>query len=215
MKPRHLDAGREHAELRHREIHIRERADGRRAADDASAGIDQRRRESELLERRLLAPPRRTPRRSLRHSWLLAFGVLLMLLLLMAQALYLWRYKPAVNRLLASFCEAAGCTAPLMRRPEMIALTSRLFSKVEGLHGYYRLQLGVINKAPHVQPFPLIEASLSDARGEIQARARFRPRDYLHAHRDTAVMTPHEEYRFTFVVQGGIADARGFMLDFF
>lgn len=190
-------------------------ADGPRAADNPGAGIDQRRLESELLERRLLAPPQRTPRRSARHPWLLAFGVLLMLLLLMAQALYLWRYKPAVNRLLASFCEAAGCTAPPMRRPDMIALTSRFFSKVERVDGYYRLQLGVINKATHVQPFPVIEASLSDVRGEIQARARFQPHEYLHAPGETPVMTPDEEYRFTFVVQGSVTDAGGFMLDFF
>jgi hypothetical protein len=201
--------------LRHREIHLRGITDGRRAADDPGAGIDQRRLESELLERRLLAPLQRTPWRSPRHPWLLAAGVLLMLLLLMAQALYLWRSKPPVNRLLATFCEAAGCTAPLLRRPDLIALTNRLFSRVEGVDGYYRLQLGVINKATHRQPFPVIEASLSDARGEIQARARFQPHDYLHAPMNNSLMTPNEEYRFTFVVQGSVADARGFMLDFF
>jgi hypothetical protein len=188
-------------------------ADAAPAADDPAAGIDQRRLEHELLERRLLAQPR-TPRRSRRHPWLLVF-VLLMLVLLAAQALYLWRYQPAVNRLLSSFCAAAGCTAPPMRRPEMIALTTRLFSKVEGADGFYRLQLGVINTAAHGQPFPVIEASLSDARGEIQARARFHPHDYLRPPMDASLMTPQEEYRITFVVQGSIADARGFMLDFF
>jgi hypothetical protein len=39
----------------------------------------------------------------------------------------------------------------------------------------------LVNTAPHPQPFPLVELTLSDLQGQIVALRRFRPAEYLSA----------------------------------
>lgn len=94
-------------------------------------------------------------------------------------------------------------------------MTNRIFTDVEGQEGLYRLQLGLMNHASHRQPFPLIEVSLTDTQGVIQARNQFHASDYLPSSVVSNQMAPDEEHAISFVMESSAADISGFMLDFF
>ncbi len=138
-----------------------------------------------------------------------------MLLLLAAQVLYLYRGQAVEIGFIAAAFKSLGYTPPQIHSTEMIALTNRVFTHVEGQEGLYRLQLGLMNHASRRQPFPLIEVSLTDTQGVIQARNQFHARDYLPSSVVMSQMAPDEEHVISFVMKSSAADVSGFMLDFF
>lgn len=139
----------------------------------------------------------------------------MLLLLLMVQVLYLYRDQAVEIDFIASTFKSLGYTPPQIHRTEMIGLTNRVFTDVEGREGLYRLQLGLMNHATHRQPFPLMEVSLTDTQGVIQARNQFHARDYLPPSVVMSQMAPDEEHVISFVMESSAADVSGFMLDFF
>jgi len=138
-----------------------------------------------------------------------------MLLLLVSQLFYIYREQAAEIDFIASAFKSLGYTPPQMHRPEMIGLTNRAFTNVEGQEGLYRLQLGLMNHASHRQPFPQIEVSLTDTQGLVQARNQFHARDYLPPSVVKSQMAPDEEHVISFVMKSSATDVSGFMLDFF
>ena len=137
-----------------------------------------------------------------------------MLMLLAAQALYIYRDQAAEIDFIASAFNNLGYTPPQIRHPEMIGLTNRVFTDVEGQEGLYRLQLGLMNHASHRQPFPLIEVSLTDTQGVVRARNQFHARDYLPSSVVRSQMALDEEHVISFVMKSSAADVSGFMLEF-
>ncbi len=138
-----------------------------------------------------------------------------MLLLLAAQALYLYRDQAAEIDFIASAFNSLGYTPSQIHIPGMIGLTNRVFTDVEGQEGLYRLQLGLMNHASRPQPFPLIEVSLTDTQGVTRARNRFHAADYLPSSVVRSQMAPNEEHAISFVMKSSAADVSGFMLEFF
>ena len=180
-----------------------------------SRAIDQHELEKDALEQRLLATSDERAVKNGRPSGFFPAGVAVLLLLLMAQALYLYRDQAVEIDFIASVFKSMGYTPPLAHHPEMIGLTNRVFTDVEGREGLYRLQLGLMNHASHRQPFPLIEVSLTDAQGVIQARNQFHAHDYLSPSVVMSQMAPDEEHVISFVMKSSAVDVSGFMLDFF
>jgi hypothetical protein len=177
--------------------------------------VDQHKLEKDVLEQRLLASSDAGPAiRGHAFGPFLA-GVVVMLLLLAAQALYLYREQAVEIGFIASAFKILGYTAPQIHHPEMIGLTNRVFTDVEGQEGLYRLQLGLMNHASHRQPFPQIEVSLTDTQGVVQARNQFHAGDYLPSSVVRSQMAPDEEHVISFVMKSSAADVSGFMLEFF
>ncbi|HBH36288.1 MAG TPA: hypothetical protein DDW45_08045 [Gammaproteobacteria bacterium] len=177
--------------------------------------IDQQELEKDALEQRLLALSDVGSAKRGRASRGFSAGVVVMLLLLAAQALYLYRDQAVAIDFVASAFKSMGYTRPNRHHPEMIGLTNRVFTDIERQAGLYRLQLGLMNHASHPQPFPLIEVSLTDAKGVIQARNRFHAREYLPPSYARSQMAPDEEHVISIDMKSSATDASGFMLDFF
>ena len=193
----------------------RVRSKGKALSASGSPVIDQHELEKDALELRLLASSDAGSAIRGRAFGAFSVGVVVMLLLLLSQALYLYRAQAVEIDLIASAFKSLGYTPPQKHSPEMIGLTNRVFTDVEGQEGLYRLQLGLMNHASHRQPFPLIEVSLTDAQGVIQARNQFYARDYLPASVVRSQMVPDEEHVISFVMKSSATDISGFMLDFF
>jgi len=193
----------------------RVRSKGKAVIASGSSVIDQHELEKEVLELRLLASSDTGSAIKNRASGVFSAGVVVMLLLLMAQTLYLYRDQAVEIGFIASAFKSLGYAPPQIHRPEMIGLTNRVFTDIERQEGLYRLQLGLMNHASHRQPFPLIEVSLTDTKGVIQARNQFHARDYLSASEVRSQMAPDEEHAISFVMKSSATDASGFILDFF
>ncbi len=194
---------------------VRVRSKGKAVIASGSPVIDQHELEKEVLELRLLASSDTGSAIKSRASGVFSAGVVVMLLLLMAQTLYLYRDQAVEIGFIASAFKSLGYTPPQIHHPEMIGLTNRVFTDIERQKGLYRLQLGLMNHASHRQPFPLIEVSLTDTKGVIQARNQFHARDYLPASEVRSQMAPDEEHAISFVMKSSATDASGFILDFF
>ena len=186
------------------------------AATDSGLGvIDQHALEKDMLEQRLLATAGGRPVDKARPSGFFSGGVVVLLLLLMLQLLYLYREQAVQIGFIASVSRSLGYSLPQIRYPEMIGLTNRVFTPVEGQEGLYRLQLGVMNHASRRQPFPLIEVSLTDTQGVTRARNRFHAPDYLPPSVVRDQMTPDEEYVVSFAMKSSATGISGFKLVFF
>lgn len=168
-----------------------------------------------MLEQRLLAASDERPVENGRPSGVFPVGVVVLLLLLMLQALYFYRDQAVSIDFFASVFKSLGYTQPQIHNPDKVGLTNRIFTDVEGQEGLYRLQLGLMNHASHRQPFPLIEVSLTDTQGVIQARNQFHASDYLPSSVVSNQMAPDEEHAISFVMESSAADISGFVLDFF
>lgn len=185
------------------------------SASDTRSSSDQQELEKSLLERRLLASADERAAGSGRISRLFPIGTALLLMLMVAQTLYLFRHQAVSTELIASTSRLLGFTPPQRRSPEQIGLTNRVFTEVESEAGLYRLQLALINHASHSQLFPQIEVSLTDVKGVTKARNLFHARDYLPAHTATTQIAPNEQHAISFFIRSSATDVSGFMLEFF
>ena len=177
--------------------------------------IDQHELEKDALEQRLLASPEVGPVKRGRAFSPFSAGVVVMLLLLLSQALYLYREQAVEVDFIASAFKSMGYIPSQIRHPEMIGLTNRVFTNIEGRKGLYRSQLSLMNHASHRQPFPVIEVSLTDSQGVIQARNQFHAGDYLSSSVSSSGMPPDEEHTISFAMNSSAANVNGFMLEFF
>lgn len=193
---------------------VKERRKGAPVAVSDAPVVDQHKLEKHALEQRLLASSGAASAASSRTSRVVRGGVAVMLLLLMAQLLYLYRDQAVVRHTIAAVCEHIGCTVEPVRNPGMISLSNRAFTEVEREAGLYRLQLGLVNQAKLAQSFPQIEISLVDSNGAILARNRFRAADYLPSDIVRNPMAPGEEYLASIILKSSAANVSGFMVDF-
>jgi predicted Zn finger-like uncharacterized protein len=122
-----------------------------------------------------VAPPRRWP-------WVL--GTLLLLLLGLGQALYIFRVEAAVlapelRPALVAGCELLGCTLPRPRKPELVGIETSDLAPA----GSDRLVLTALlkNRAPFEQEYPHLELTLTDRNDDTLLRKVLAPADYLPA----------------------------------
>jgi predicted Zn finger-like uncharacterized protein len=125
----------------------------------------------------LLNPSRR------RHGLLWAGLIIALALLLAGQ--YVWfmrdqlaqspRYRPWIERL----CEQFGCHMQLRKDLSKLRLLSRDVMIDPGNHGTLLVNATMVNTATFAQAYPVLEITLSNARGERTAMRRFQPAEYL------------------------------------
>jgi predicted Zn finger-like uncharacterized protein len=92
----------------------------------------------------------------------------------------LYRY-PELQPWLERMCALASCELPPRRDASRIELLNRNVYSHPNREGALMITATLVNTAPHPQPFPLVELTLSDLQGQIVALRRFRPAEYLSA----------------------------------
>ena len=124
----------------------------------------------------------RSPRRPDKlWAWTLA-SVSLVFVLLLQLAYYnrnSWSYHPDLAPYIKKL--AATLDWPLQpRRDEgLIELTDTLVLAHPKYDGVLQVKATLINRARFTQPFPALEITLTDRRGDVAARRRYAPEDYL------------------------------------
>lgn len=114
-------------------------------------------------------------------GWL--FATLIMLSLLAAQYLHFNSLKLADNPdfrpFLETLCPITGCIIPLRKAPDKIITTNHDVHTHPSVNDALQIQLSFKNKADFTQAYPILEVLFSDPRGEIIARRKFSPDEYL------------------------------------
>jgi predicted Zn finger-like uncharacterized protein len=120
------------------------------------------------------------PRRSV--AW--AFGVVLALVALTAQAVHHFRTEiavlvPEMRPYLAEGCAALKCDLKLPRRPKLMAIESSDLQADGRRDNVIVLNAVLRNQAQFAQEYPALELTLTDERDEAVARRVLMPADYL------------------------------------
>jgi predicted Zn finger-like uncharacterized protein len=119
-------------------------------------------------------------------------GSLLLALGLGLQAVWWERASLAANpdglRLVQLLCHYADCRVQPPRATDRIEVLERSLAPRAGHPGTLHFHLRMVNRAPHAQPYPVIDLSLSDRIDRLVGVRRIRPRDYLPHLRPSDVM---------------------------
>lgn len=116
-----------------------------------------------------------------------SLGILLLLMLLLAQYVYTMRddlaRKPELRPMLEQLCAVvqpfAHCEIPLQRNVALIALEGQDVRLHPHLQNTLLVSVTLLNKARFAQPYPTIELTLTDFNGALVGRRRFLPAEYL------------------------------------
>ena len=151
-------------------------------------------------------------------TFALAFGSLILLFLLAAQAVYLYRAElafmvPAAKPYLASYCELLDCTIRLPQRTKLLNIeTSDMQSDAER-PGVITLSATIRNHASYPQAFPLFQLTLIDAKDRPLASRTFLPETYLgHKVDSTDAIAPNDEINISLHLESGDLNAAGYRL---
>lgn len=137
------------------------------------------------------SPPRR-------WSWVIA--AFLLLLVLLAQAVYFFRIDiaarlPQTRPVLTDACRLLGCGIPLPQRSDLMSIESSDIVADPVHENLIALNILLRNHAPYAQAYPILELALNDSRDKPLARRIFKPEDYLSpAESASAGMPPNHEF---------------------
>ncbi|MFT3757298.1 DUF3426 domain-containing protein [Thauera sp.] len=104
--------------------------------------------------------------------------------LLAAQCVYLYRMEiardlPGLRPLLETACATFGCTVPFPRDIQQISVDLSDLQSEPGKPGQYILYATISNRAGHVQAWPHLELTLTDARDTPVARRVLAPHEWI------------------------------------
>lgn len=113
---------------------------------------------------------------------LLVYGLLITLAIV--QTLYFLRGNiakqwPAFKPVLSQTCHYLGCTLPLPKQAELIAIDDTELVKDEAHEGIVKFNCLIINNAPFAQSFPSLELTLTDKEDKPLIRRKITPKEYL------------------------------------
>lgn len=148
---------------------------------------------------------------------LFVLGIALLLQVLLADRARLaadanWR------PLMASLCNALGCTLPPWRQPDAFAMLARDVRPLRDTPGALQVQATFRNDARWAQPWPVVRLSLSDADGRVVGARAFRPDEYLDHSGDEAatqtLLAPGQSARVVLHLREPTANVVAFSFDF-
>jgi predicted Zn finger-like uncharacterized protein len=124
-----------------------------------------------------------------RRTWPWVMGSLLLLLVFLAQVLYLLRVElaaelPGVKPVLTGYCDLLKCSIPLPQKAELMSIESSDLEADPIQSNIITLSATLHNRAPYVQAYPSLELSLTDIQEKVIARRTFAPAKYLNARED-------------------------------
>lgn len=119
-----------------------------------------------------------------RRNWPWAIAAALLLLTLLAQAIYLFRvdlaaYRPELKAALVEYCRLLNCSLPLPQHVDAMSIESSGLEAEPGHESRIILSALLRNRAAYTQGFPSLELTLNDTQDKALARRTFRPADYL------------------------------------
>ena len=150
----------------------------------SNAGLDTQQQETYEVD--FLAKPRS-------RFW--AVAVIPLLLLLLAQAVFLFRVElaarvPGLKPGLLRFCQILKCTVPLPQNASLMSIESSEL-KDDPAHRNQIILLALLrNRASYTQAFPNLELTLTDLQDNALARRIFSPEEYLPAPQDISAGFP-------------------------
>jgi hypothetical protein len=155
-----------------------------------------------------------------RRGRLWAAGAAVVLLLLVAQAVFFYRgeisaHYPVMRPQLTRLCETMGCVIDLPQRPQLIAIEASDLQATDPTRpGVIQLTATVRNHASHDVGFPALDLVLTNSRDHTLARRIFQPPEYLERGRDPRAGIPPKG-EMTINLDLDTADLRpaGFRLD--
>ncbi len=118
------------------------------------------------------------------RTWPWAVAVLLLLVMLLAQAAYFFRVDlaaqlPGFKPALISYCRILKCSVPLPQHTDLISIESSELEANPANENQITLNALLRNRAPYAQAFPNLELTLNDSQDKPLARSMFVPADYL------------------------------------
>lgn len=153
------------------------------ASTAAGAAVEQRQRADTIEIPAVLLEDFQAPRPRTGLRLLQGLFLLLLLLVLLAQGVYLQRerlytlseWQPWLER----FCAYTGCELPLRRAPDQWAIQQRQIQAHPHREGALEVELDLVNQADFTQAWPLVGIFFTDLTGRHQAGRWFGPEDYL------------------------------------
>ena len=120
------------------------------------------------------------------RRWLWITGMLLLLLVLLAQAIYFFRVEisaqlPGLKPALTSYCGILKCRIPLPKKTDLMSIESSDLEADPLQSNVITLSAILRNRANYAQSYPSLELSLTDTQEKIVARRIFMPAEYLKA----------------------------------
>jgi predicted Zn finger-like uncharacterized protein len=130
------------------------------------------------------------PRERKRASWM-AFGALLLALLLVGQAIWHFRdaiaaHFPATRAALVRACGYAGCTIRPLRDVAALSIETSDLQADAAHRGLLILSASVRNRANYAIAYPYLELTLTDAQDQPVVRRALAPGDYASGTADMA-----------------------------
>jgi len=152
------------------------------------------------------------------HLW--TAGSVLLLLVLLVQAVYLYRGELAANYrglkpAMARMCEWLACEVPLPQRPKLINIEASDLQSIDRMRpGMIQLTATLRNHADYDLAYPALDLVLTNTKEHTLARRIFLPREYLDQARDVNAGFPaNAEMTVRLDLDTGDLGAAGFRLD--
>ena len=113
-----------------------------------------------------------------------AIAAIPLMLLLLAQAAYLFRvelaaHQPTLKPALLRSCEMLNCSVPLPQKINLMSIESSELQSEPAHKNQIQLVALLRNRANHTQAFPDLELTLTDNQDSPLARRIFKPEDYV------------------------------------
>lgn len=150
--------------------------------------------------------------------WIL--GNVLLVLVLAAQLLYFYSpmvaaIYPPMDPYVSKACRWLGCSTRPRQNVALIDLVKAQVSPHPKYDNALRVTATLVNRASFVQPYPLLEVTLSDNSGVALARRTFRPDEYLDKAQLGSGLPPHVAVKVSFDVTSPDPRAVGYEIELF
>jgi predicted Zn finger-like uncharacterized protein len=123
---------------------------------------------------------------------------------------------PGMRPLFERVCAMAGCTVPLPRKTEALAIESSDLQSDPARPGVIVLTASLRNRGSSVVEHPALELTLTNAQDRAVARRVFLPKDYLGRASDAAAgLQPHAEVNVRIELDTSDLKAAGYRLFLF
>ena len=114
-------------------------------------------------------------------AWLAA--TIVFLFVLAGQYLYFnskdFADNPQMHTIIKPFCQLTGCTLPLIKTPRKIVTVTHDVRSFGAIKNALEIQLTFKNKASYTQSYPLLEITFLNPVGNVVARRKFSPAEYM------------------------------------
>lgn len=138
------------------------------------------------------------PKKRRISSWLLIPAALFFLLLALLQILYYLRTPiaakwPELRPHLEAACTLIGCKVPLPRQAELLAIIDSDLQEDADREGLIQLSATIVNNAPFIQAYPVLELTLTNNYDKPVIRRPFTPQEYLASNSNGQGLMPGQE----------------------